>query len=559
MKHNHIKFVIIFICLIQCEPLFQPRSQSTDPTQIQESGRQKKFDPFSTRPGTEPPKEWASADNFCCDQDCAPENCQCSRPVCYQCGVDGSPDDKYLLPLLCNDFGNPDFDFDVDFDPECWDSCGRGGGGSCTGSSPEKVSFCKDPSKDNCNYKAGEMCGDTCQHSLDDCSCGGKSFNIRTSQEFCCNGKNQNLSEPCQGLNGPTCYNSYQDSQFLGYNAHFYCPESCVPILDMCQGISWCEEDVKVCNENLKVPSSIQFQSENTFYGQLVEKKNLSIAPRHHYNIQNAGGKINNDQYDVFDRSDEDLIEAKVESIDFTKFHFCKDWRGNAGVQCDDSECIPRNEWCNDSPKKVCGDITTGNDIVCSNYNFWKDFPCPFNDTADPFDPFYFEGQFCPGRPGQCYTPWYRRSDANIQLYVELKVLSRSCIEKSDQVFALNQACPNRTQYHKKGLSIFCQCLDNGVCTPKIEHQFVPNLKICQNINDFPDTINDWIDDPHNCWGSCSEPGENCMACSNADYFTCPISKVCIINMYSLIFKIVIFPFPGLHSSRLEVRRASSL
>ena len=45
------------------EPLFQPRSQSTDPTQIQESGRQKKFDPFSNRPGTEPPKEWATAWN----------------------------------------------------------------------------------------------------------------------------------------------------------------------------------------------------------------------------------------------------------------------------------------------------------------------------------------------------------------------------------------------------------------------------------------------------------------------------------------------------------------
>ena len=40
---------------------FQPRSQSTDPTQIQDPGRQRKFDPFSNRPGTEPPKEWASA------------------------------------------------------------------------------------------------------------------------------------------------------------------------------------------------------------------------------------------------------------------------------------------------------------------------------------------------------------------------------------------------------------------------------------------------------------------------------------------------------------------
>ena len=40
---------------------FQPRSQSTDPSQ--ESVKPKKFDPFSNRPGTEPPKEWSDAWN----------------------------------------------------------------------------------------------------------------------------------------------------------------------------------------------------------------------------------------------------------------------------------------------------------------------------------------------------------------------------------------------------------------------------------------------------------------------------------------------------------------
>ena len=45
------------------EPTFQTRSQSTDPTQKEESLLQRKFDPFSNRPGTEPPKEWSNAWN----------------------------------------------------------------------------------------------------------------------------------------------------------------------------------------------------------------------------------------------------------------------------------------------------------------------------------------------------------------------------------------------------------------------------------------------------------------------------------------------------------------
>ena len=34
--------------------------------------------------------------------------------------------------------------------------------------------------------------------------------------------------------------------------------------------------------------------------------------------------------------------------------------------------------------------------------------------------------------------------------------------------------------------------------------------------------------DPHNCWSSCSVPGDNCLACTNPSYFSCPLSGVCI-------------------------------
>ena len=376
---------------------------------------------------------------------------------------------------------------------------------------------------------------------------------------FCCNGKKQDLSEPCQSLNGPVCYNSYQESQFLGYNAHFSCPEICVPLLDMCQGMSWCEQDVNVCNENLTVPRSIQFKAENSLYGELIEKKSLtnSKAPDHHYYIQNAEGKLNNGQYDIIDRSDEDLNNSKVENINLTKLHLCKDdFDGNPGVQCDehDSECIPRYEWCNDSPK-VCGAITTGNSRVCSNPTFWKDIPCTF-DVYSSFDVLHeYKGEVCPGRPGQCYYPWYRRSDANIQFYSDyvdgLKILSHTCKDKSDQVFPLNQTCPNRTQYHQMGLTRFCHKCDG--CDPD-PRDFRKN--ICQDrLAEFlmNTTITDWIDDPHNCWGSCSEPGENCLACSNTDYFQCPRSQVRINNNLLGFIQRYFSSILGLHSSRLEV------
>ncbi len=486
MRQIHIKLVII--CLIHCAGGYDCPVQSGD---------------------------FTLSVSQVCDCDCPPENCQGYVDMCNTCGVDS--EGEYVIPSSEN-------------------------GEGCAGCSRvRRVPFCKDPSKDSCNYKAYEMCGETCQHSLDDCSCGGETFNIRTSQEFCCNGTKQKFNEPCQGLNGPACYNSYQDSQFLGYNGHFSCPDSCVPLLDMCQGISFCEEDVKVCNENLKVPSSIQFKAGNTFYGKPIEKKNLtsSPVPEHHYYIQNAVGKQNNGQYDIIDRSDENLNDTKVEIVDYSKLQFCTDSQGNPGVQCNgnDSVCIPRNEWCNDSPKE-CGSITTGNDIVCSNHTFWEGATCNINDPdaetwETPFKNFNFEGEVCPQRPGQCYYPWYRRSDANIKsisIGRELKILSRTCTDKSDQVFKQNQSCPNRTQYHEMGMSIFCRgCDENGLCFTKNRP-----LEICQDSIDFPNNTIDWIDDPSNCWGSCAVPGENCLACSNNDYFQCPRSQVRKNNIYYL-------------------------
>ena len=59
-----------------------------------------------------------------------------------------------------------------------------------------------------------------------------------------------NMSSSCHG----ECYNSYQSSQELYWHAHYTCPApaSCVPVLHMCQGVSWCGDDHLECSDSLR-------------------------------------------------------------------------------------------------------------------------------------------------------------------------------------------------------------------------------------------------------------------------------------------------------------------
>ena len=234
----------------------------------------------------------------------------------------------------------------------------------------------KSPYTDSCDYGPGERCGDQCNLAYKDCSCGGEEFNVRESQTFCCNGKQHSINQPCESPNAPSaCYNSYQDSEYIGYNAHFSCPDVCAPLLDMCQGISWCSEDVEVCDENLRIPRAFTHTTyrQTNSYGThkyynipiQVEKLYLSHV-NHHYYSHNAELKINDRKYDVFDRSDEEKIKEDIgDSLDFSELKFClvSEYEGNTmGVQL--SGCISKSEFCND---KSCDNI----DFWVGNLKFW--------------------------------------------------------------------------------------------------------------------------------------------------------------------------------------------
>ena len=226
----------------------------------------------------------------------------------------------------------------------------------------------KSPYTDYCDYRPGDRCEDQCIRVDHDCSCGTEKFNIKESQTYCCNGKQQSINQPCESTNATSaCYNSYQDSEYIGYSAHFSCPDVCVPILDMCQGISWCPEDVEVCDENLRVPTALS----ELVPSPLIEVEKLSMSQVNHQYFKWGGvGKINDRKYDVIDRSDEKKIKKDNEANpDFSELKFCMAPGSTiGGVKC--VSCISKSEFCNHKS--------------CDNIDFWVGYHHPL--CIDEFD-----------------------------------------------------------------------------------------------------------------------------------------------------------------------------
>ena len=137
--------------------------------------------------------------------------------------------------------------------------------------------------------------------------------------------------------------------------------------------------------------------------------------------------------------------------------------------------------------------------------------------------------------------------------------MSTACQDKSDQVFSVKQIC-NEEQYveayndsvcsGENDIAIifdFCgsEAEVNGGKTYgttedlreyMLSKVFNWDIDYMYNDKDYYDNwlyndtrANDYTD-PHNCSGSCSEPGYGCQACTNPEYFHCTRNsiKVCI-------------------------------
>ena len=74
------------------------------------------------------------------------------------------------------------------------------------------------------------------------------------------NGTVLSVEESCNGI----CYNSYQNSKFIGFYAWYSYEEQnvCVPIEDICQGISLSREDVDICSKQLRCIEDVDYTSK---------------------------------------------------------------------------------------------------------------------------------------------------------------------------------------------------------------------------------------------------------------------------------------------------------
>ena len=155
---------------------------------------------------------------------------------------------------------------------------------------------------------------------------------------FCSEGRTLSMSSYCENTDRSLqCYNSYQDSQVIGDQSHYTCPNSCVPWLDMCRGVSWCEGDHEVCGPDLRCPPWYHDEDDHLHY---VTTHSLTspLLPDHRYCF--VEDQSNNQMYDSIDRSDETEVQRDDFAIDLdiSSFTPCNTSH-QSGVMCG-SECI---------------------------------------------------------------------------------------------------------------------------------------------------------------------------------------------------------------------------
>ena len=257
---------------------------------------------------------------------------------------------------------------------------------------------------DKCDYGYCWRCGDKCRIRMieDLCDCGGTilrwelyptkhcctSTNCTQSlgRVSCPRGQVLDISEPCEGR----CHGGgyYISSQHLSYYADRYsCSgerKDCLPLRDMCQGLSSCGESQK-CNKELRC--GISFRQFPHSSGKI---KTLNTSQVKHSFCQYHWNKGDR-SYSSIDRSDENIINTinikESPKIDYSYLKPCNNSKTNSsGVTCYETanklDRPPCNsvsfEWCRSDLQSSCvtsqdGTRTVTDDSrLCSNKTFWR-------------------------------------------------------------------------------------------------------------------------------------------------------------------------------------------
>ena len=98
--------------------------------------------------------------------------------------------------------------------------------------------------------------------------------------------------------------------------------------------------------------------------------------------------------------------------------------------------------------------------------------------------------------------------------------MTSQCEDYSDQIFPENTKC-DYFNYIDKYLELFCPTtLSNydSVCA---------GLRTLRQTGRRLSAGDEYLD-PHNCTGSCAEPGQKCTACTNSEYLFCKRNNVSV-------------------------------
>ena len=395
------------------------------------------------------------------------------------------------------------------------------------------------------------QCGDQCMGNAGHCHCGNKTINILDSREHCCiqsnetcyleyryphngycrDGEVRPMSIPCNNEErNLQCFNSYQDSpRIRNKDSYYTCPNICVPVgSDMCQGVSWCENDVEECGPHLRCEE----KPENT---------SLTVAREHHFCMGMSDKAIgNNGIFDKIDRSDESLLNSdsshNIYATNITQFKPCS--IGNStGLTCG-TECNPSQYWCMGYGiflgfSTLCGkeNVSTGDKGLCGNPLIWKNVSCDQYNSAGVKKRY---GMRCQGTYQACVTPWYNVFDGDGGANT---ITLPSCQDKSDQIFPIGSTCDNllkeKIAFHDLKFCNnpeFAWLKSRTICKNKTQwlEEMAQFEFLAQGHQKTVLTTISKVKDPHFCQLSCSEPRSDCNACTNKEYFNCTRSGQCV-------------------------------
>ena len=299
-----------------------------------------------------------------------------------------------------------------------------------------------------------------------------------------------------------------------------------------CQGVDWCDYDVKECGPTL---TCADYDTPKTTL-------NSSLVPEHHYcreydRVNEIN--LNEGEFNRLDRSDETSAvssEGTSYDIDINNFPACNDRYRDPGVRCGpdpvSDECVRSYNWCRGDAwgsSDTCGPekISPQDRRLCNHPAVWANTSCTYYNNGRV----RWYGKRCTGTNQQCITPWYTVDDGNYR--------SEPCEDKSDQIFTRGLTCREHLENYKEDHDArFCSLsvtssVNYNIIT--IFHQFitglnpsVPSVKselICQNKTQWLSEQDPSYSDPHRCQESCSNSsqGLDCAACTNSTFPTFPL------------------------------------